>query len=298
MSVHVISAYERDQQTRTLTMSVNKLFRALHRQYGSFPDNYLVIDLETTGLAHESDLVGKIGHCQVVNRRPVGNAGVILNWTVRPDVDQAWLIRRLAETKYQFEHDKNGQLNGRHYQLSIERMVAEGADPVTVLAFYLDWLFDCRRDGVVIVAHNGYNFDCPFLETAFRRFLGANWKFGNNDVFDTGMIEKASQLQLLPWAEESIRAYSKRIYNQRAAGVYWALDSHCNQKYRLGERHGITMASLHEPEMDALLTHHLFEEFRRLAEESINAQTQPASRPQGVRQDPGQADPFPAHPGL
>lgn len=257
-------------------MVINKLFRALRNRYKCFPDDYMVIDLETTGLDPHADLIGQIGHCVVVDRKPVNTVGIVLNWAAHPGVDHAWLQRRLEETKYHVEN-KDGNPTGRRYCLSMQRMLQEGADPIPILAFYLDWLKEIRQQGKFIIAHNGYNFDCRWLEVAFKRFLGATWRFGDNEVFDTGMAEKASQANIMPWQEESLRAFSERVGDQRLKGVRWALDHHCAPKYGLAKKYNIDIAKAHEAGHDCLMAHYLFEEFRNLAgEENKHAASQPA----------------------
>lgn len=279
-------------------MLINKLFRVMRRRFNCFPDNYLVLDLETTGLNKREDLIGQIGHCLVIDRKPVDTQGTILNWVGHAGVDTAWLKKRLEETKYHVEHDKYDRPSGRVYHLSIEKMLAEGAAPVPILSFYLDWLRELRSQNKFFILHNGYNFDCPFLENTFQKFLGITWTFGDNEVFDTGVVEKASQINLLPWNEESLRAFSTRMGQQRAKGVRWALDNHCAPKYKLLEKYGMALAELHDAGKDAFLTHCLFEEFRKFSEEaSTDAATQPAQGPGEVRGIFGEGDPFPADPG-
>lgn len=270
---------------RTLAMITNKLFRAIRRRFDCFPDNYLVLDLETTGLSQNDDLIGQIGICVVEDRKPVKVQGTVLNWLRHPGVDHAWLRKRLEDTKYGIEHDKYGQRNDRHYYLSLERLAAEGQDPVPSLALCLELLREARRDKKMVIAHNGYNFDMPFLENAFRRFLGAEWRFGDNEIFDTGMVEKASQLNLLPWQEESLRDYSKRVGRQRAKGVYWALDHHCVPRYNLDKKYGFDKNKMHEGGLDCLVAHYLFEEFRAQAE-SLDSSGPPTDKPPEAPVDP------------
>jgi DNA polymerase III epsilon subunit-like protein len=118
-----------------LGMIVNKLLRVMRRRFNCFPDNYLVIDLETTGLSRQEDLIGQIGYCVVQNRRPVKTYSAVLNWFRHADVDKPWLLNRLQSTKYQVEHDKaTGRRNSRTYNLSPEFLLNHGGDPVAALA--------------------------------------------------------------------------------------------------------------------------------------------------------------------
>lgn len=256
-------------------MILNKLFRVMNRRFNCFPADYIVVDLETTGLSKHEDLIGQLGVCLVVDRKPVVTSGTVLNWLRHPGVDQGWLKRRLEDTKYHVEHDKDGRRNNRHYHLSAEVLLDEGVDPVLALANCLDMLHDARARGRFVIAHNGYNFDCPFLENAFQRFLGADYRFGDNEVFDTGVTEKAAQLNLLPWAEESLRAFSTRVGGQRAKGVRWALDDHCVPKYNLDKKYNFDRRKMHEGGLDCLVAHYLFEEFRAMLEEGTDAESQP-----------------------
>ncbi len=115
------------------------------------------------------------------------------------------------------------------------------------------------------VMHNGYNFDAPRLCTHFERWLNAPLDFGPNSIWDTGMIEKACQLNSVPDPRETMRAWARRVGGVRAKGVMWALDAHCVPKYDLEARHGLATADAHGAGYDSYVTHLLFEHYRELA---------------------------------
>lgn len=134
-----------------------------------------------------------------------------------------------------------------------------------MLRAYCELVEAQRAAGFKFVMHNGYNFDAPRLCNHFQRWLSRAVEFGPDEIWDTGMIEKALQLNAVPDRGESMRAWSRRVGGVRAKGVMWALDAHCVPKYGLVESHGLDESEAHGAGYDAYVTHLLFEVYRRMA---------------------------------
>lgn len=233
--------------------------------FKNFPNDYLVIDTETTGVQTGTDLIAQVGHCLVIDRKEVDRGHYMLDWTRHPQIEQPWLQERLRETKSHVEF-KNGQPTGKTYHISYERMRDEGAEPEPVLRQYAEFFREIRANGQFFVAHNGYHFDAKFLEEHFRTFIRDDFEFADDELVDTGMIEKGSTASMLPWTGDSLRSWSLRLYNQRLRGIKWNLDQHCIPKYNIDKKYGLKMSEAHDAGYDSYITHLLFEEWRSMCD--------------------------------
>lgn len=233
-------------------------FRTMKERYMSFPDNYIVIDTETTGLRFGEDLAAQIGVCLVSGRNMVANESTVLDWTRCRNVDQDWLRWRMNKTR------DDMAAKGKVCRMTYERLQKEGQDPVVVLKKYASILEEARAHGHSYVGHNIWGFDIPILQPIFDRH-GPPFSFGSENIIDTGIMEKASQLKAFPRPGETLSAFYTRIKKQVAEGVYWALSDRCIPKYRLDVAYKLDMAKAHDAGFDCYITHLLFEKYRELA---------------------------------
>jgi DNA polymerase III epsilon subunit-like protein len=252
-------------ESRMVRSTVNKLFDLMRPRFKGFPDNYLVFDVETTGFHQGVDLIAQLGYVEVYGRRPVDRGSVFLDWTRHPEVDQDWLKERIEKTRGHVEESKDGQPTGKVYQVSYEKLQA-GMEPSEALRRYQNLFLHARQNGHFFVAHNGYHFDGRFIEEHFSTFLAGDFKFGDYELYDSGMVEKGAQAGMGPWEGESVRDFSMRVAKTWLKGVKWSLDNHCVPKYNLGEKMEISQSQAHDASTDCLLTHALFEEHRNEAE--------------------------------
>jgi hypothetical protein len=186
------------------------------------------------------------------------------------------LKSRLLSTKKQVEF-KNGKSTGRTYHCSYEKL-AEGVEPREALSMYADLLTAARQEGMFFLAHN-HSFDKAHLEGSFQHWARHPFRFDNPwEVLDTGAIEKASQVNMVPWVGEAPAAWAARVSNQRLAGVYWSLDKACMKRYGLDLRYKLDQSEAHNAGHDCWLTHLLFEEYK-----SIHAGMFEAPPPSKVR---------------
>jgi DNA polymerase III epsilon subunit-like protein len=235
-------------------------------RYGSFPSCYTVFDVETTGFGIGTDLIVQIGHALVEDGRIIDRSATILDWVgcgLVPNV--GWLHDRMAKCKSQIEWTEDGRPTGHTYPFSLERMAAEGADPIWTLQNYLELFEDRRRGGCQFVGHNGYNFDAKRLKAEGERWLNATFLFGPDELWDTGTIEKACQSGLTPFPDDSLWEFADRVNHNNMRGVKWGLSNIAENKYHLVERHGLAEYRTHDAAYDCLLTYHLFEEFKEIA---------------------------------
>lgn len=270
-----IRAY-RELELRMIRDTVNGLFNLMRPHYDDFPKNYVVFDLETTGINPTKDLIVQLGWCIVKDGKEDDRGGAILKWPLftKHVPNPARFKLKLEEVKNKVEW-RDGKPTGKKYHFDFERVMDEGVDPMFVLEAANDILHGAREKKMFFIAHNGYHFDVPFLEGHFDFFLGKDNKFGNmprptfhfgdNELFDTGMVEKGSQCQMIPWLTDTVRSWSLRTQRERIKNVKWALDTSCVPRYDLDKRYNLNIKEAHDAGFDCYVCHLLFQEYVRIA---------------------------------
>ena len=266
-----------------IATTVSGLFNIMQPHFRNFPNDYVVIDVETTGVKFfkgdmpdffpSSDLITQLGCCIVRDSKAVSQNAVILDWFKNPGIDAALLKERLALTKQHVEF-KDGQPTGKKYHMNAELMQSKGIAPLEALQTFKRDIFDvARKEGMFFVAHNGYHFDARMIENHYWHWLEPygqerHISFGPNEIFDTGMVEKGSQSNSSPWMGDTVKDWSYRTYKVRLKDVKWSLDRACVNRYRLIDRHYLPvdfegkLDGAHDAGFDCLLTHYLFEEYK------------------------------------
>ena len=239
----------------TKSVDSSKQRALLEKVISRHRDFYLVIDCETTGPARDWDLVYELGYCLMDRGECVTEGEILLNWADHPDVNENWLRDRMAAVAERMKQ------NGGTFSGSIERMRQEGIKPELGLRKYLQLLRQVRKSNGYFVGHNAWAFDVKFLQNQLREYLGSMFTFRDDEVMDTGAIEKGAMLGQMPKPDDTPKSYFSRVCATRAAGVKWSID-HCVKKYGLAERYGLDMSMAHRAGFDAAVTAILFEEFR------------------------------------
>jgi DNA polymerase III alpha subunit (gram-positive type) len=137
------------------------------------------------------------------------------------------------------------------------------------LTHLLGLLSEARAADQLLVAHNGITFDLPVISQHFKRFLKLDYLFLPDETWDTGAMEKGSQLDEILCLGEAPADFAYRVITRTGDGVHWSLHEHAIQKYGLAERFKLDLEMAHTAPFDAYVTHLLFEEFRRLADEGL-----------------------------
>ncbi len=253
-----------------IAMIINHWGSEFTRLYGHhFPRSYLALDCEYTGGNAERDLILEIGHTLVSDCLVTDQLSLILDWTHHPVVPDAWLRDALERA------ERRAEIAGNGYRLTYQVMQREGIrPPERVLEFYHDFFQKVRKGIGFFAAHNGYYADVRMLKSAFERFLGRPLQLGNNTLFDTGGIEKASQCLVcdeprirdrkdiwLPKPGDTLESYFRRVTGMPAAGIYWNM-GYCVKKHQLAERFDLDLRKQHTAQFDSLLVHYLMEEYR------------------------------------
>jgi len=232
-------------------------FRALYG--GEWPVNYCTFDLETTGYSMERDVIVEWGHCLVQDGEPVDRLSLIIDWTNHPILPDHWLRQRLQQVA------SSMAANGSKCHVTYERMKKEGVKPDKALPFILKFIRTLAERDSLFVAHGGYAFDEKMLASNFRGFgIAQDFTFGDNNLFDTDCVEKASQVvthpRMHPRKGDTLRSYFHRVKYTRMAGVKSNLDTHCYEKYF--KQKGVQKCDMHGALTDAHCCHLMMECWR------------------------------------
>lgn len=114
-----------------------------------------------------------------------------------------------------------------------------------------------------IVGHGIFQFSWPMLQAALSR-LGKQLPDSESvNLVDTGLIEKAIQMDMTyPWTSESRASWLNRMA-ERPDKVKWSLATHCQAKYALSADPPQTVAGS-GASRTVLLTHQLLRRYRAL----------------------------------
>jgi DNA polymerase III epsilon subunit-like protein len=228
----------------------------------TLPDNYIVIDIETTGFNPVDNDVWQVG--------------CIVNGVNRKELDITINIGEEAALANTFE------LNRRAKEIiATEGFSAEDAS-VMAIESYLNQISTgisqdeainivgslCQgacHSGYWFAGHNFIRFDIPFLNRKFVQF-GHNFVFPDRNLIDTGMLVKSAIMKRRKLASESNKLFYTNVANIRAKGVYYALDKYCIPEFNLVDKYNICGSS-HDALFDCLVTEKLIEELVSLASE-------------------------------
>jgi hypothetical protein len=225
-----------------------------------WPENYLVVDIETNGLGPTA-LPLQIAWLSVVDRKPnpEGSGTLLLDWSREgygyPAAELGRTIEATRETMAS---------RGKPYHLSLGRLQREGVDPGEGLAqLDLAMVDSIALHRQPIVGFNHCFFDMPIIDRVMKPLGGPNFKpFPRNVLLDLGLMEKARlhRPRLEPIEGEEIGTWYRYVADARLRGQ-WNLDM-ARQIYSLD----CDPAKAHDAGADCFDTHLLLEAMRRLME--------------------------------
>lgn len=221
-----------------------------------WPDDYVVIDTETTGLDASTNVPVSWGHVVVRNRQVVNRVNLLLNW-FHPDAPEPArkIEEQMAKTRLQIER------NGSVYPFTKKLLTEKGVHPVEALARTHSFMMESARAKMPVVAHNGMRFDFPFIAESWDRYVPGLPDVPPFLLLDTGLIEKGLQFPaVMPGTVRNTTVTGVLDYIQRLRGpVKWNLHTHCAGKY------GLTLSvgdEAHTAGDDCELTRQLMEAYR------------------------------------
>lgn len=223
------------------------------------PDSYLVLDTETSGCDFALDLILEFGWAFVEARNVVDTAGVIINWHGHPAIDWSDLCRRMEKCRTSMA------AKGRTYHFTPERLQAEGIPHEIAIPQIHGLILDAMRG--LTIGHNIWSFDRNMFDSFRVRFVdGQRYMWPDNSIFDTGMAERASQLNRVPWSNDTMASWHERAAKPPYKGVRWALDDWMTPKYNLAKRYQLDAGLAHTAGADCCTTHAAFDTFRQISE--------------------------------
>src|SRR6202012_3523160 len=105
--------------------------------------------------------------------------------------------------------------DNRTWKITPVLLQAEGVPPAKFLPWLYDLIQEIREQKLIFVGHNGINYDAQMLKSHFEKYLGKPFDFGPDEIFDTGAVEKASQMindpKVIPKPGETLYDYFRRI---------------------------------------------------------------------------------------
>jgi DNA polymerase III epsilon subunit-like protein len=215
---------------------------------GKLPDDYLVIDIETSGFNYnppagkKPDVIVQVGYAAVRNRQVVANF--------------AHYVRR-----------PRGTMKGEALKvtgITDDILQAQGEQPDSLYARLIRLLRLYRSSRCMFVGHNVVSFDGPFMSREFGR-MGIDFTFKPDEFIDTGCMFKAAQMGALIGPHEKLSDYFERVRNTRSY-VKWRLEF-AIATYEINKKHDLDLNKAHDASFDCYLTHLLLEEFRALMSE-------------------------------
>ena len=243
-------------------MIVKQLFDSLKKTCGRIPENYLAVDIETSGFGGQCNIL-QIGHCLVEGGKVIDRNAFLLDWrqaTITTPSRHVQWMKTLREDVDKLEAEMRSK--GRHFHTTWDRLCQDGCDPIVILREYHDWFSELKDRKWFILMHNGYAFDCRFFHGHFKAFLDVDWDFGDNTIIDTGAVFKAAQLNMFANPGESLRDFSGRVLQVRAKGVRWSLNDYVVPTMKLDSKYQLNKESAHDAGYDSYVAHLMFEELR------------------------------------
>jgi hypothetical protein len=250
--------------TKFETNMLRKIVRRMQREYGrlyggGFPNRYITLDIETSGFKKEEDLLCEFGFCTVDNREAEYFETYLLNWADHDMIDEDWLRKKLQNVRYHMGKQ------GRTFHIDIPLMRKKGMPPEEGLEILGEKLQAIRKDLGIFIGHNIIGFDAERIQIALKEWIGLEFEFHESEMLDTALIEKASQVGMVPFDDESVSAYWHRVRYASWPGVKFNLDDHVVKKYNLVELYDLDMSNAHQAGFDAMLAHLFIEELREIA---------------------------------
>lgn len=234
-------------------------FNKLRTHLGTPPDDYLVVDVETTGIDVNRDLITQMGFCKVAGRNVVSRGSAILNWDQDNRIDQEWFRNRLQTC------EREMRARGATCHMTYDVVTRTGYNPQEVMEGFFAMIDEAVKEGQAIVGHNHVAFDIPLLQSHAARFLDRSaFTVPIANTWDTGLTEKARQLLLLPSPGMTRDEFYSDVRRAYGRGVKWSLDKVCVPTYQLSEKYDLDFKEAHEAEFDCLLSHLVLEEQRTL----------------------------------
>ncbi len=230
-------------------------------EYGPIPDDYVALDVESSGIDTHRDLPLQLGWCVVKNRKAVLEADVLIDWTrTLSPAAVAELDARMTATRGRMaEKDKA-------YPWTLDMLRARGVSPVDAV----DRLIAVLGPDPAVAAHYGFLFDYPCLGRTFE-LVGREFAPDLDRMLDTGLMIRACLVGVSPAWNETLPVYVKRL-NAVRCGPRHNLAA-AAEFFDLRAASGVASKNCHTASYDAWIVHLLIEKLRGLVRPAVRAGT-------------------------
>ena len=220
-----------------------------------FPETYVAVDIETTGLSKETDLIVQLGWCTVKTKQAKRNASIIVNHVDgKLPIEVQTLRERLQATKIAMAKKSTGP---SFYPWSPELLVEKGKLPKEAA----DEFVSVCQEYDYIVSHHGMGFDFPMINRFVRDSCGMYLpELSTGKLVDTAIVVKAARANYRPMRGESYAAFINRV-NQCHKSVRFSMAT-CIEILDLKEV-GVSTRRTHDAAYDAWLSHLIVERLRQ-----------------------------------
>lgn len=228
--------------------------------WNSYPDDYLVFDTETTGVDPVLDLIVEYGWHITRGRKSRDNDSVLINWVGHYGITYEWLKARMDAVRAKMAE------RGLNYRFTPEMLMEHGVPAPEAVENIYQFFMEALDRGELLVGHNIISYDRKMLDAMFSRFRSGSYiQWPDNCMMDTGLIEKASRTNRIPWLNDTIYEWARRVAAP-PFNVRWSLDGVCIPKYKLDSRYSLQPGLNHTAAFDCLATHCLFDTYRDIGE--------------------------------
>lgn len=238
---------------KDLLVSDKAFLLALQTRY-PIPDNYVVIDVETTGFKYGEDLIWDFAALFVRSRQAAESHRVLINLDDPTIAQEGWLDQKIANLA-KVPTTKLGHVRLSKELLQQGESMTEGMRQIGII------LDQIRDEKLYVVGHNFVRFDAKRIIDQLQEFTGKRFRFARTAVYDTAAVEKALQMNSLPTATEDPTTYFLRILNGFSS-VKYSLYEHCEAKYKLQDRCQLPENLQHTAAGDCQVVHCLLENYR------------------------------------
>ena len=231
------------------------------------PSNYLVIDLETSGLSPADNFIWSVGLLAVLDGQPQTTMGEDFYLSHPPAMlkTATFEINRRKANAQGITADRatlNERTKDGQYYIAEEAFVKEvtekGKDPKEVLQHVADMINMFTDNKWPSAGANYVKFDFAFLNYWFN-YYSIKCDLPRERLIDTGILIKAAQLRRNQAAHESCKEFYVRVAAERAKGVFFSVDW-CCKYFGLVEKLGLDMTKAHGAGFDCYITNLVLKE--------------------------------------
>ena len=225
------------------------------------PQDYVVFDLETTGLELDTDVIWQIGFYLVRDGEPWDNRrrgmDVMVETSEKQLLSNRFEIERIARKRMEVFPETMPEAIVKAEQSYLHQFRGDTRPVPRLVAIKeaASFLETCINRGIPVVGHNLVRFDIPFFLKECRN-AGVSFRSPDTNIIDTGMLIKSCMTRRRVLDTEYYRpaAFYRRVADERRRGAVFALDRYCVWYWRLDLKYGVETNKGHAAGYDCWVT--------------------------------------------